>query len=294
LSKSRIETFPRHSGRSGWIRREVKTLILTCPVLFAAACGGGGGDPDPVTPETITESSIQPGAPAVFMVSAAPPDTMPLFWSVPGPVGEVRPRVSPGDEVEAGDTLATGRDSMSMMELERSRMALAIAQARFDVSPGDTSLAVILAEESARCAALDSASRLVLTAPVAGLVVSVPRPVPGGPVVLILTGIDSLVALTAPPGAGMLRWPESAGPLRLVETGDDCAIYSGLSTDSLFAFPGSFSIPRQALRTSGLASYLVLEDGDSLAIEVICTMGATLTVTGALPADSRIRVWAGP
>ena len=79
-----------------------------------------------------------------------------------------------------------------------------------------------------------------------------------------------------------------------MEIGDGCAIYSGLPTDSLFAFPGSFSVPRQALRTSGLESYLVLEDGDSLAIEVLCTTGSTLTVTGALPADSRIRVWAGP
>ncbi len=219
---------------------------------------------------------------------------MPLFWSASGPVGEADPRVSPGDEVEAGDTLITGRDSMSMMELERSRMALALARARFDMSPGDSSLARTLAEESARCASLDSVSHLALTTPVGGMVVSVPRAAQGGPAVLILTEIDSLVTLTPPPGAGMLGWPESAGSLRLVEQGDDYGIYSGLPTDSLLAFPGSFSVPRQAVRTSGLESYLVLEDGDSLAIEAICTVGSTLTVTGALPADSRIRVWAGP
>lgn len=183
---------------------------------------------------------------------------------------------------------------MSMMELERSRMVLALAQARFDMSPGDTSLARALADESERCAALDSASRLALTAPLAGLVVSVPRAVRGGPAVLILTEIDSLATLTPPPGAEMIGWPDSAGPLRLVEPGDDYGIYSGLPTDSLFAFPGSFSVPRQAVRTSGLDSYLVLEDGDSVAIEAICSVGATITVTGVLPADARIRIWADP
>lgn len=219
---------------------------------------------------------------------------MALFWRTSGPVGESISWVSPGDSVEAGDTLATGRDSMSMMELERSQMVLALARARFDMSPGDSSLARALSEESERCAALDSASRLILTAPVAGLVVSVPRTVRGGPAVLILTEIDSLTTLTPPPGVEMLGWPDSAGPLRLVEPGDDYGIYSGLPTDSLFAFPGSFSVPRQAVRNSGLESYLVLENGDSVAIEAICSEGSTLTVTGVLPADARIRVWAGP
>jgi len=239
------------------------------------------------------------GAPAVFGVEAAGPDTVRIFWAEGSHVGDIRILATPGTVVGAGDTLAAGTDSVVVMDLELARMSLSLAEARHVASPGDSALRADMESAAARCSVLESSSRIVLVSQVGGVVHSVAatagsRQAGGRPGAEVVTGGPGLVSLIPPPSSVMVRWPESAGGLRFVEERDGAGIYSGEAPEEGFSFPGSFSLPRRAVLDSGLSSLVVLDGGDSIRIEPICSDGALVTATGPIPEGTAVRVWTGP
>ncbi len=286
----------RFRGVEG-VTREVKALSIACPVALACiSCGGGGEGPAPVeTSLPPGENIVLAGPPAAFTVVSLSPDTLPVYWVSAGPVGGIEAFVSAGEPVSEGDTLATGVDSMAMLELQLSEMSLSLARARSEISPGDTLAAAAYEIALERHVLLEAATRIVLVSPVPGTVVSVsPRFSQELPAAVLLPALANRLLLVPPPGVEIVSWPDPAGDLRFLETYEGGGIYSGVVQDSLFVFPGSFRVPGQAVRSSGLDSFIILESGDSVSIEPICSDGTGLTVTGPLPAGSGIRAWVRP
>lgn len=286
----------RFRGVEG-VTREVKAVSIACPVALAClSCGGGGDGPAQVaTSLPPGENIVQAGPPAAFTVVPLSPDTLPVYWVSAGPVGDIEAFVSAGEPVSEGDTLAVGVDSMAMLELQLSEMSLSLARARVGITPGDTLAAAAYEIALERHALLEAATRKALVSPVQGTVVSVsPRFSQELPAAVLLPDLENRLLLVPPPGAGIVSWPDPAGELRFLETYEGGGIYSGDVQESLFVFPGSFSVPGQAVRSSGLESFIILESGDSVSIEPICSDGTGLTVTGPLPAGSGIRTWARP
>lgn len=300
---------PRTMGFARRIRREAKAAMLACPVALCCACG-----PDrPVQTAAPGDSSspgydpaiatVLPGAPAVFGVQAAGPDTVGVFWAEGSHVGDIRTVASPGSGVVEGDTLAVGTDSVAIIDLELAEMSLSLAEARSGASPGDSALIADVALAAARCSVIEASSRIALISPVEGDLLSVSASAagqpPGGqterrPGAEILAGGPGLVSLVPPPSSAMVHWPESAGELRFVEERDGTGIYSGEAPEGSFSFPGSFSIPRRAVLDSGLSSLVVLDGGDSIRIEPVCSDGAFVTALGPIPGGAAVRVWTGP
>jgi len=293
---------PRTMGFAHRIRREAKAAMLACPVAFFCACGPQRPVQTGVPADSSSlggVSTVLPGAPAVFGVEAAGPDTVEVSWAEGSHVGDIIIVASPGTRVGAGDTLAVGTDSVAMMDLELAEMSLSLAEARSDASPADSALLAEVALAAARCSVLEASSRIALLSPFEGEVRSVSsssagQPSEGRPGAEIVVQGQSLVSLVPPPSSVMLRWPESAGELRLVEERDGTGIYSGEAPEGAFTFPGSFSLPRRAVLDSGLSSLVVLAGGDSIRIEPVCSDGDLVTALGPIPGGAAVRVWTGP
>lgn len=295
---------PRTMESARTIRREAKAAMLACPVAFCCACGPGqpvqttAGDSSS-SGDAPAITTVLPGAPAVFGVEAAGPDTVGVFWPEGSHVGGIRTAASPGSAVGEGDTLAVGIDSVVMMDLELARMTLSLAEARSGAAPGDSGLLAEVVQAAARCSVLEASSMVALLSPVEGVILriqaSAARDAPGGrPGAEILAGGPGLVSLVPPPSTVMVRWPESSGGLRFVEERDGTGIYSGDAPKGGFSFPGSFSLPRRAVLDSGLSSLVVLDGGDSIRIEPICSDGDFVTATGPIPGGAAVKVWTGP
>lgn len=276
------------------VTREVKVLSIACPVALAClSCGGGGDGPAPAAASSPPgENIVRAGPPAAFTVVTLSPDTLQIYWVPAGPVGGIEALVSAGEHVSEGDTLAMGVDSMAMLELQLSEMSLSLARARAGISPEDTLAAAAYETALERHALLEAETRKALVSPVQGTVVSV-SPVFSQelPAAVLMPELENRLLLLPAPGVEMVSWPDPAGNMRFLETYEGGGIYSGDVQESLFVFPGSFSVPGQAVRNSGLESFLILESGDSVPIEPICSDGTGLTVTGPLPAGSGIRAW---
>lgn len=270
--------------------------LLICPVLFLCSCQRSGPDPVPTRGTEDPAIYYEAGAAVQFPVAAAANDTAFASWTGRGPLRIVDVLVEPGDSVSAGDTLASGIDSLVSLELLQVMMNLQFAAASAGMRPSaDDSLFLLrlVREEDS----LEAIRVVMISSPESG---RIGGPLPGeGTVVLpgamlfpVVSSPESLFVVSAPAGVEVFAWPDSVPGAVLVEPGARSALYSGAPPEGAYAFPGSVAVPRQALRDSGLGSYLALEGGDSLPVLRICVRGDSITVLPEAPFDSRVIGWA--
>lgn len=227
--------------------------------------------------------------PASFQAVPAAAETIDIAWAAPGPVVVTGIRRHAGDSVAVSDTIATGRDSLASLEIERLRMLLAFAEASGDGQAG-------MQGYSASIDSLESEARLALLAPEGGVVVSLEIAeeqvaMPGSTAARLLLHPDDLFTLHAPPGASMHDWPAGDSSFRLVEPGISSAVYSGAIPEAPWVFPGSIGLPRRAILDEELGSFTVTEGGDTIPVNRICTCGDTVTVVPGRPIRGRVLVW---
>jgi hypothetical protein len=271
-------------------------ILFLCPVLIASSCGGGGEEPPPVHDAGPQPIFLAAGQAAVFTASEAMRDTMWAAWDGRGPLRLESVEVESGDSVSAGDTLATGLDSLTSLELEQVSMSLAFAEAGGSHPAGADSERIDLLTRLAD--SLEEARSVSVVSPAPGRVgAGLPAPgailMPGARLVpVIMTPRESFV-LHAPEGAEIFSWPERASDAVLVEAGTESALYSGARVIGDFVFPGSVSVPRQALRDDGLGAYVITEGSDSVSVIRICLSGDDVTILPERPLEgARIVGWA--
>jgi hypothetical protein len=270
--------------------------LLICPVLLLCSCRGSEQDPVPTRGPEDAAICFEAGAAFQFHVAAAANDTAFASWTGRGPLRIVDVLVEPGDSVSTGDSLASGIDSLVSLELSRARMNLQFAAASAGMHPSaedSLSLLRLVREEDS----LEAMRVVMLSSPESGRI-GEPLPgegavaMPGAMLIPVISSPESLFVVSAPAGVEVFAWPDSVPGAVLVEPGARSALYSGIPPGGAYAFPGSVAVPRQALRDSGLGSYLVLENGDSMPVMRICIRGDSITVLPEAPFDSRVIGWA--
>lgn len=278
------------SGKGG-IKRETMLLLLFCPVaLYSVSCDDH--ETTRLQSSVETETIVQPGPPVEFSVQTASPESLDVFWESAGSMGSIQVIHPAGDSVSAGDTIALGIDSMTILDLQLAGMNLSLARARIGVSPEDPETLQDYSDAMGAYDSIEASIEKALIAPSPGRVVSVSDSFSADRAAArLLLAADSLFSLVTPPGVSMVSWPAEAGDLRFLESDAGSALYSGFIEDSLYSFPGSFSVPRQAVRSSGLSSFMVMEDGDTVSIMPICHDGALMTLLAPLSAGRGIKAW---
>ncbi len=256
-----------------------KLVLLLCPPLLLG-CGGGDGPVRGGSSKTASGASRTVSArplPALEVASVPPARGAILLE------GDLQLRldtvaVAEGDSLLAGDTLAAGVDTLSLLEAQRVRMEADFLRH----SPEGDSLRL----DSLLALAAELESPRPLLAGRSGTVSEVHiRPgqhlSPGDTMALVVRG-EASVRLRLPPGASLQLWPRLEG-VTPVETTDSTAVYSVAPTgrDSI-RLDSLWRVPRNALRDEGLRSFVLLPDGDTVSVRRMGSCSGDVVVYGPL------------
>ena len=194
--------------------------------------------------------------------------------------------VTEGDSVAAGDTLATGVDTLSVLEAQRVRMeADFLGEMPGSDSSGLDSLLALAEELEVPTPLLSRQSGRL-----AELRAETGRRMAPGDTLALLEGGESASRLRLPPGARLEIWPPVEG-IAPVETTDSTAVYSipPSGRDSL-RLEGLWRVPRNALRDEGLRSFVLVVGGDTLSVRRMGIWNEEVVVAGPLQ-GAELQTW---
>ncbi len=245
---------------------KVTSALLLCPVLLTA-CGRDNSEPSLTSRPAAEERGIIASEPPEFIVVASLPETLAVRWHTREITAfRIVDDFEQGDHVSTGDTLYHVDDELEKLEIQRLEMELVFADVA--VSTGDSSSIAIADSLSGLLSLLDGTRPLLIETD-GILLAAVDSGVTylGDTLALVVVPPENLFTLVPPPGVEVHYWPEWIEGSRLIESGEESAVYSGNVDGAGMSFQNSWSIPRQVLRERGLMNFVLSADGDTIPVE---------------------------
>jgi len=245
---------------------KVTSALLLCPVLLTA-CSRDNSEPSLTSRPAAEERGIIASEPPEFIVVASLPETLAVRWHTREITAfRIVDDFEQGDHVSTGDTLFHVDDELEKLEIQRLEMELVFADVA--VYTGDSSSMAIVDSLSGLLSLLDGTRPLLIETD-GILLAAIDSGVTylGDTLALVVVPPENLFTLVPPPGVEVHYWPEWIEGSRLIESGEESAVYSGNVDGAGMSFQNSWSIPRHVLRERGLMNFVLSADGDTIPVE---------------------------
>lgn len=277
----------------------VIALYSLSAVLFFSSCGRDMAEEPRREPvETGREDYARPTGISGFQLLESPPDDIQVRWNGEGPAEVMAVRVSEGDEVMPGDTLAELLKDMQTVVAERLSMELDMAEARLASVPFDS---VLVNRVDSLAALLDSLRTHAvepLLAPISGTVTELnyragSRIRPGGILMSVRTPGNRVFRVLPPEGCSVHSWPRGNSRVRFIEEGPGYGVYSGNRADLDSLFQRLVSVDRVAIYESDMNSYIITVERDTIPVQRVGeTGGQGVLILPDRPPDDLLTTWA--
>lgn len=278
---------------------KILIILIFLTVLVLLGCGSEDESEEPVVYDPADPVYAEAYAVTGFSVQTAPPETLSLKWTGEGSAVISEILISPGQEISTGDTLVYLIEELHVVERERITMELDIASALLFSIPSDTLLQDRVDSLSFLRDSLLSKENSVFLSILDGALVDVnveidQRVRPGDVIVDISAPSSSIFHVFPPDYSTIDIWPSNAGSMRFVEQYDTMAVYSGVQSSNSNEFSMFTAVPREAVFESGLDSYLITMDDDTISVIRAGTMeNGLIIILADEPVPAGLSVWTG-
>ncbi len=243
------------------------SVVLAC-IMFISSCSSSEEAIEEVRAAEHETVVTYATAVAGFIFVASPPDTVSLKWSGEGSAVVTDIFVSPGQEIQDGDTLFQLLEDLHIVEMERLSMELDMASAM------QTSDSLLLHKVDSLTLLLDSLmsnERTPYISPLKGTVEEVliavdQRIRPGNAVAEVSVASCELFEVFPPPDCTINAWPSGGSFIRFVEERAGYAVYSGELQAIEARFSELVTVPRFAVFENELDSYVITTNNDTVLI----------------------------
>ena len=246
----------------------VPCSIILAGMMFFSACSSSEGAKE-VEP-SIERGIITAIASEVegFRFEVSPPDTVSLKWSGEGSAVVTDIHVSPGQEIQEGDTLFQLLEDIHIVEIERLSMELDMASAML---PSDSLLQQRVDSLTSLLDSLSSNEKTLFLSPLEGITTEIlievdQRIRPGNTVAELSVASSELFHVFPPDDCTLNFWPPGGSGSRLVEERAGYAVYSGELPAIEARFAQLLAVPRFAVYESELESYVITVDHDTITV----------------------------
>ncbi len=248
-------------------------VFVTVCLFILAVPGCGDGRPRDEIPEdrrgpVLSEAVSVEG----FVIVPIPGDTVWIAWTGEGPGTVESLRVSEGDTVRAGDTLALVIPDMSTMLAERLKMEIEMAV--MVMNAGSQSDSAAAWQVDSLGGLLDSLTtnafrpvRTEVTGEIVGMGIEAGDSVlPGKGMFAVKVDAAGSFLVTPPDGVEIFRWPGCDDTFP-VEEKPGAAVYSGDSEEIGKLLEGMIAVGRTAVFERDLDCFLITSGRDTITVE---------------------------
>lgn len=277
----------------------VLALYILVSVLLPLSCGKEAADesrPEPV--EAGPADYARPVEVSGFQLRESTPDDIQVRWTGEGPAEVLDIKVSEGDEILSGDTLAELLDDMQTVMVERLSMELDMATARLASTPSDSSLVHRVDSLAGLLDSLEIQGNEPLLSPLQGTVTDIYYPAgsrirPGGVMMSVRAPGQRVFHVFPPEGCTVYSWPRGNSRVHFIEEGPDYGVYSGDPADLDSLFQKLVSVDRVAIFESDMNSYIITSEGDTIPARRVGETGNQgVLILPERPPGDRLATWA--